>query len=134
VLSLVDSGIYIDVASAPVVAKYITFLQLLAPSDITTNFDIQLDGNMLYMVERQSGTNIGQHGVPYDPVMHRYWRIRGSGSQVLYETSPDAMTWTMQYTVTPQIDITLLQLSCGAGEYSALVGPEASKFGGVNTP
>lgn len=38
--------------------------------------------------------------ITYDPVAHRWWRIRHDGSSAYYETAPDGFTWTIRRTVT----------------------------------
>ncbi|MFJ8146043.1 hypothetical protein ACIQ6R_13315 [Streptomyces sp. NPDC096048] len=37
--------------------------------------------------------------IPYDPVAHAYLRIRQTGADLLWETSPDDATWTTRRTV-----------------------------------
>ena len=34
--------------------------------------------------------------IPYLPVAHRYWRVREKGGDLLWETSPGGVTWTVQ--------------------------------------
>lgn len=34
--------------------------------------------------------------IPYLPVAHRFWRVRETGGQLLWETAPDGQTWTVQ--------------------------------------
>ncbi|MYR45085.1 hypothetical protein [Streptomyces sp. SID5910] len=38
--------------------------------------------------------------IPYDPVQHAYLRIRQTGTDLLWETSPDGATWTTRRTST----------------------------------
>ena len=45
------------------------------------------------------GGNLGSSfntPIPYDPVAHRWWRIRLDGSTARFEASPDGGTWTEQ--------------------------------------
>ncbi|GAA0945971.1 hypothetical protein [Actinocorallia libanotica] len=37
--------------------------------------------------------------IPYDPVAHRWWRIRASATQTFWDTSPDGVAWTNRRTV-----------------------------------
>lgn len=34
--------------------------------------------------------------IPYLPVAHRFWRVRELAGQILWETSPNGQTWTIQ--------------------------------------
>lgn len=34
--------------------------------------------------------------IPYQPIAHRFWRLRETGGQLLWETAPDGKTWTVQ--------------------------------------
>ncbi|MFS8071354.1 MAG: hypothetical protein ACMG6S_33710 [Byssovorax sp.] len=34
--------------------------------------------------------------IPYLPTAHRFWRVRETGGNLLWETAPDGLTWTVQ--------------------------------------
>jgi hypothetical protein len=62
----------------------------------TFSFYKWTDGN-LYSCERVAGVDSNTNPVSYDPVAHKYWRIRESGGTVYWETSPTGIgSWTVQ--------------------------------------
>jgi hypothetical protein len=69
----------------------------------------------------------------YDPVAHRYWRIRESGGTVFWDTSADGATWTNQRNKTPgAIDLTAVQLQLAGQTFGTLTAGGTAVFDNVN--
>lgn len=79
------------------------------------NVRMQYVGGNLATLWAIGGTQQAGTSIPYDPVAHRWWRIRHNGTNVLTETSPDRNTWTIQGTFTPTISLANLTVFIGAG-------------------
>lgn len=56
--------------------------------------------NMLSFRTRVSYDDPTAVNITYDPVAHAYWRLRVDGASLIWETSPNAQTWTIQRTIT----------------------------------
>ena len=60
------------------------------------------------------GVMTSMHAVAYDPVQHRHWRIAESGGQVLFQTSPDGIAWTLLHMAATPSFVTTLRIDLGA--------------------
>lgn len=95
-LDLESSSIMFNVVG--MVAATDGCLIYLSDSSQTNTFAFYkyIDGN-LYSCERVASVDSNTNPVPYDPVAHKYWRIRESGGTVYWETSPTGVgSWTVQ--------------------------------------
>ncbi|HEX5561803.1 MAG TPA: hypothetical protein VFX52_09180 [Nocardioidaceae bacterium] len=54
----------------------------------------------LIMAVRSLYYDPGEVQIPYDPVAHAWLRVRETGGQLLWDTSPDGKTWTTRRTAT----------------------------------
>lgn len=75
-----------------------------------------LSGTLLMRV-RSGGTLVEQDTIPYDPVDHRWLRMRENGQSIFFETSPDANVWTNQLSFSSPswIETDTVAVSFGAG-------------------
>jgi hypothetical protein len=55
----------------------------------------QIDKSLVFVMV-VSGLSTQSCKIPYLPVAHRYWRIREIGGDLLWETAPDGLAWTVQ--------------------------------------
>jgi hypothetical protein len=124
---VVDAGGVIDSSGLT------TFLQLTAPKNDSTHLLIGLDSGELAIEQAINGTNVSELYGPYDATQMRYWRIRGTGGRVYFETSPDgtADSWTMRLDDNAQIDLTHLRIAVGAGRYAS-GSPVVTNIGSIN--
>lgn len=83
-------------------------------------------------------TNLGGNkfstGIPYDPVAHRFWRFRfDTPTQTInFETSPDAVVWTLRYTSSISKPVTGLTAELSAGTTQSTLNPDAAIFDNFN--
>jgi hypothetical protein len=91
--SLAGCQVSLEVRSAPVSASASTHLTFSPdPSTQTDVLEINVGGATLLRRVVVSGVEV-KHSVPYDPVCHRFWRLRELGGTTYAETSPDGKTW-----------------------------------------
>jgi hypothetical protein len=60
-----------------------------------------------------SGMQVGQMELPYDPAAHLYWRLREAGGTVFFETSPDGVGWSLVQQQDMPLDVSKVRLSIG---------------------
>ena len=118
-------------------------VQLVQPASnldgTETNFYLSLDGNNWYRFAVESGSlyfyqNVGGSKtylvIPYDATRHKWLRLRHDPATdfILWETSPDNVSWTVQRTEARRLPITSLNIELMAGTYQAVVAPGAAIF------
>jgi hypothetical protein len=69
-------------------------------------------------------------GVEYDPSLQRFWRFRfdAPARTIIFETSPDSATWTVQFSAALPADQTALIAELSAGTFKATVSPSEALF------
>ncbi len=69
-------------------------------------------------------------GVEYDPLLQRFWRFRfdAPARTVIFETSPDAATWTVRFSAALPADQTALIAELSAGTFKATASPSEALF------
>ena len=89
---------------------------------------LEADGNNYLLINTGAGSIVFRSSVnnvfdqlilPYDPVAHRFWRIRHSltTNTVSFETSPNGAVWTSQKTVTAGFSLTAMRFVLRAGAW-----------------
>ena len=107
------------------------FIQVAYLND-TYGLEVIFENGRLLMRHNISGVRTTLANVEYDPKIHRYWGIRGSGGVVYWETSKDGINWDVQYEEADPFDVSGVLLSLGAGSWKAETNPESAKFDNVN--
>jgi hypothetical protein len=75
----------------------------------------------------------GATSVPFNATSHAWWRLTRSGSNLLFRTSPDAVTWTTQRTITAPAWVTGGTGSVLLDAYRASGTSSDAFFDNVNT-
>lgn len=83
---------------------------------------------------RWSSGSLSTTSITYDPVAHKYIRIRHSGSNILWETSPDGVTWTTRRSLATPWAITSMGVTLGATKDSNTGSPGIAAFDNFNLP
>lgn len=109
-----------------------------AASSADTTFAMVADSGRWYRMTVESGVLVfgTTDGVPaqttlaYDAVQHRHLRIRHDcvADQILYETSPDAMTWTTRRVIPATVDLRSAYVELEAGTYQPEAAPGQAVF------
>jgi hypothetical protein len=90
-------------------------------------------GANLYMQMQTAGVD-STTNITFDRVQHSWWRLQGSGTDILFQTSPDGFRWTTQRTVTPSFGFTAVWLEVGAGTFALETTPGSFVFDNFNNP
>lgn len=71
--------------------------------------------------------------VPFDPVMHRHWRMRGEGTTLHWETSPDRLEWTTLGThISPPLPLDRVYLAISGDTSDGMVETFGLGFDDLN--
>jgi hypothetical protein len=101
-----------------------------------TTFAVVADAGRYYRMTVESGVLVfatsdsAATNVPYDAVQHRHLRIRHDcvADQVLFETSPDALAWTVRRMVAATVPLPAAYVELEAGTYQPEVAPGSAVF------
>jgi hypothetical protein len=70
-----------------------------------------------------------QHAVvTFDPVAHRFWRMRETAGQVYWEVSPDRTTWTALFNQADAVDLSMTIPAVYAGTFTTSAAPGTARF------
>jgi hypothetical protein len=87
---------------------------------------------VLSMRIRTAGVNDATT-ITYNATTHKYWRFLRSGSDVLFQTSSDNVSWTTRRTVTPSFSLASFKVCLFAGTFAAVASPITYTFDDVLT-
>lgn len=105
-----------------------TFSYLRASTPGGDNVEVTQIANTLTCAQNVGNTFTSLAAVPYDPINHKFFRLAGSGGNLLWQTSPDGTTWTTQLAKAPPIPIDAVNLAIGAGTGMAVGAPGTATF------
>lgn len=88
----------------------------------TLSFVYWLNGSMKNVVA----------SVTWDPVAHRWWRIREAGGTIYWDTSPDGMAWMNRASETVPFAVTAPHIVIGAGTNSPYSTPGQVRYDNYN--
>jgi len=93
--------------------------------DSSSGFEMSAYADRLHLVVHSSGGVSNSIAIDYDPIAHRFWRIRhdGTNGTIELETSPDGMAWTSRRSSTAVRPPTGVIVSLLAGTYIDLGVP-----------
>lgn len=109
-----------------------TLLEFMAP-DFSNRFVMGRSGSSL-IFRVSTGGAASDTTTTYNAVSHRWWRIRESTGTVVFETSPDASTWTTRRTAAHTLTTTsggYVRLE--AGFYGTEPAPGTAVFDNLST-
>ncbi len=129
---LTGNSVFAALASAPSTAGQ-TFSYLRAAASNGDNVEVAQAAGTLVCAQNIGTTYTALASVPYDPVMHKFWRLAEAGGTLGWQTSPDGATWTTQLAMAPPISLVGVDLSIGAGTNSAVASPGAASFSTFDT-
>ena len=92
--------------------------------------DVAADASFLFFQIKVGGVPSSLN-IPYDPVLHRFWRFRHQkeDNTINFETSPDQATWTNRHKVTLERGISELTAELSAGTSTTVTDPGSAIFG-----
>lgn len=127
-------GIYVDAMGVAGAPSFVSFLQVVDPWDDETRLEILRETTTISFRQRIDAVDVNVQDLTYDATAHRYWKIARSGTDAVFQTSPDASTWTTRYTTALMFDVDEVELVLGAGHYNDPGTAVTSYFRGINTP
>lgn len=119
-----DGAVWLEVPQMVNLATHAYAFLSAGPDPANQLAIVQLQGT-LYFGARLGGADVIMAQAPYDPALHRWWRIREAGGTVRWDTSPDGVAWTERASAPAAISVSIVRLGFGAGIASA-----GSVFGG----
>jgi hypothetical protein len=81
-----------------------------------------------------AGGYIDLPGVPYDPVAHRFWRLRQEGTTTHWEASPDGTNWSEIGSIEGFLDPSAVRIDFGAGTWTPTATPGLARFARLGPP
>ncbi len=100
--------------------------------DATNYLAMGKQAGNLYMQRQVAGVD-STTTLTYDTTNHKWWRIRESGGNILWDTSPDGITWTNRRSLANPFVITAMKMQIGAGTFAAQASPGTFTFDEFNT-
>lgn len=85
----------------------------------------------LYMQRTLAGVD-STTTTTYNSTDHLWWRISESGGSILWDTSPNGITWTNQRSLAPGFAVTAVTVEIGAGCYQVETSPGSFAFDNFN--
>lgn len=85
-----------------------------------------LDTKLVF--EKSVNGNRSAKSIPYEPHVHRYWRLRMRSSMFVWETSADGNRWEVQSTERPAFSLSAARVSLSAGTEAAHKLPGMAVF------
>ncbi|HVG24363.1 MAG TPA: hypothetical protein VND45_09440, partial [Thermoanaerobaculia bacterium] len=103
-----------------------------AARDAANWFGFRVENGQLHCESRNGGRPAAKT-IPYDRAEHRFLRLRMSGVApvVVWETSADGSTWTIQYVETPIAPTSRLSIALSAGTIGEEPVPGQAVFDNV---
>lgn len=105
IFNLNSYPVWVQVPTIPAIGNGgIRTMFILSDAAYTNQVYFQLEGSGtsrdIFLWGSPAPTGVSGNAAPtYDAVNHVWWRFRIVGANLLYETSPDDVTWTAQRTV-----------------------------------
>jgi hypothetical protein len=131
-----ESAIVLDATAVPGATQFVPHLvAAIGPQPDFTRIIISRSGVKLNLQQTLHGVTVSTASVNYDPVAHRYWRIRASAGVIRLETSPDRQTWALHLEDTSRFDLSGVWVTVGAGHSTPGPGtPQFVRYEGINSP
>jgi hypothetical protein len=107
-----NDAIWVEVTAVPS-QNSTAAVQMQAFSHVGRSFIMisELQGQLHFSREVNGSIGDVNAPIPYDPVAHRWWRLRESAGITNWETSPDSVTWTVQASATDAFDMRAMVVS-----------------------
>jgi hypothetical protein len=87
----------------------------------------------LRCVVKTGATSANVCDVPFDPIAHRFWRLRERAGQLFWETSPDGQPpWAVQHMQITPFSLEASFLYLGTDAENAVTNPGVARFASFN--
>jgi hypothetical protein len=106
-----------------------------ATNSVILSIDVNLPGTTTQNVnayQEVGGTYTRLAQLPYDPVRHRWLRLREWLGVLYWETSPDGCAWEVLASKAPPVALTAVTLDIGAGTWAPVASPGVAVLDNFN--
>ena len=132
--SLIDSYAMMEVNEVPVAGAVSTDCNMTLQITGANLVQWQYEGGSLYAIQVVASAQTNHFSVTFDPVLHRWWKIKEVNGQTLWQTSPDGMSWTTHHTQANPITMTALFFNIAAICFGVDSNPGNFEFRNLNCP
>jgi hypothetical protein len=92
---------------------------------------VQSEGTLEFRREI-GGMGVTLGAVVYNPMSHRWWRVREKGNTTFYEYSSNGTAWQIGAQEATALDLTAVDIHIGGGTYLGVAAPGEVHFDNVN--
>ena len=127
--TLAESSAYVEAVDVLATGTFTTTMSFGTSSN---NVSFVATGGNLIFRERVANVN-SDTSLAYNSVTHRWWRFSLSGTTLVWQTSPDGITWTTRRSKTAALAHSNVQFSLSAGRTGA-ESVATARFDNLNLP
>ena len=120
-------------AGPAVESPLVTYVKVHDPSRADSYLQFVRSAGTLAVGQVADG--VGTHGTDFDDSreLNRYWRLRGDGDRIRFDTSSDRSSWENRLDADQRIDLSAVQVVITGG-MSETAQPIVERMGGFNAP
>jgi hypothetical protein len=94
---------------------------------MTEQLEVFEHNNVLEMRTQLGPAVATLHAMVFDPVAHRFWRLRQQGGVTYWDTSPDGVVF-VSHVSTTFLTAAMVQFELGAGAFGTVSGAGSARF------
>ncbi|GMV14929.1 MAG: hypothetical protein AMXMBFR56_31530 [Polyangiaceae bacterium] len=103
-------------------------------AEITATPDAASPSGLKLVFGVEQGGSENNQAIPYDPALHRWWRMRFPAGKVGFDTSADGKTWVEQRVANRPTGMNKAFVELGAGTFSSNGTQPDATFDNLNLP
>lgn len=126
-----NSYVQVNAKTVPIDAAVNTQMFIKVYNNATNYFTIGKIGANLLMQSQTGGVD-SNTTIAYQPGQMDWWRIRNEGGNILWETSVNGRSWSIERTLATPFAITTVGIQVGAGSFAADSAPGTATFDSFN--
>jgi hypothetical protein len=129
------NGIAIDASTYPALANFNSYITASVPGpDNGNRIEMVLEDQSLIMRILVNDAEVSGTTLTFNRATHRWWRLRGTGSSVIWETATTGQDWTERYRATAPFPLAPLDVNIGFGRFGPVAATQNITLPGVNAP
>jgi hypothetical protein len=130
---LTGDAIAVEIVAGPEDPTFVTFAELVTP-DQAHRVDIRISDGTVRLRQLRDGSVVASASINYDPIAHRFWRLREASGTIFWDSSPDGTTWRNRAQATAAVEVTAMYFTMAAGhDAPGPGGTPVVRFDRVNT-
>jgi hypothetical protein len=130
------NGIAVDANTFPAIANFDDYITASVPgvANDGNRIEMVLENTDLVMRIMVNDAQVFGSTITFNRATHRWWRMRGTGSTVIWETATTGQDWTERYRATAPFPLAPLDVNIGFGRYATIAAAQTITLPGVNAP